>query len=117
MTVSGPPSPFPGGALLQVAGRFDSTIQVWLTGYEFVGAVLGLFIAYQAYRGYRRNQSRPMLFMSLGFVLVVGVPVLLTIPFLFVASIPQAVYQFVIQTSEVAGLVSIIYALRVDPGT
>lgn len=53
--------------------------------------------------------------MSLGFVLVVGVPVLLTVPFLLVPSIPQAGYQFVIQTAEVAGLVCIIYALRVDP--
>jgi hypothetical protein len=101
--------------LLQAGSRFDSAIQVWLTGYELVGAVLGLFIAYQAYRGYRRNESRPMLFMSLGFVLVVGVPVLLTVPFLLVPSIPQAGYQFVIQTAEVAGLVCIIYALRVDP--
>ena len=115
MTVSTLPSLFPGGALLQAASRFESTVQVWLTGYELVGAALGLFIAYQAYRGYRRNESRPMLFMSLGFVLVVGVPVLLTIPFLLVPSIPQAAYQFAIQTSEIAGLVSIVYALRVDP--
>ena len=107
-------APLPG-AVLQAASRFESTVQVWLTGYELAGAVLGLFIAYQAYRGYRRNESRPMLFMSLGFVLVVGVPVLLTIPFLLVPAVPQAVYQFVIQTSEVAGLVCIIYALRVDP--
>ncbi|MEF8855701.1 MAG: hypothetical protein V5A24_09460, partial [Haloarculaceae archaeon] len=43
------------------------------TGY-LLAAILGLFIAYQAYRGYRRNDSRPMLFISLGFVLALGVP-------------------------------------------
>jgi len=105
----------PAVTVLQAGNRFDSAVQVWLTGYELVGAVLGLFIAYQAYRGYRRNESRPMLFMSLGFVLVVGLPVLLTVPFLLFPAIPQAAYQFVIQTFEVAGLVCIIYALRVDP--
>ncbi|MCW8173191.1 hypothetical protein D8S78_19205 [Natrialba swarupiae] len=31
-------------------------------------------IAYIAYRGYRRNESRPMLYLSTGFVLVLGVP-------------------------------------------
>ena len=100
---------------LQAANRFDSAVQVWLTGYEFVGALLGLFVAYQAYRGYRRNESRPMLFIALGFVLIVGLPVALTIPFLFVPAIPQPAYQFVVQTAEIAGLGSIIYALRVDP--
>jgi hypothetical protein len=101
--------------VLQAGNRFDSAVQVWLTGYEFVGALLGLFIAYQAYRGYRRNESRPMLFIALGFVLVVGLPVLLTVPFLLVSAIPQAAYQFTIQTSEIAGLVCIVYALRVEP--
>jgi len=102
-------------AVLQAANRFDSAVQMWLTGYEFVGALLGLFVAYQAYRGYRRNESRPMLFIALGFVLIVGLPVVLTVPFLFVPAIPQAAYQFTIQTSEIVGLASIIYALRVDP--
>jgi hypothetical protein len=101
--------------VLQAANRFDSAVQVWLTGYELVGALLGLFVAYQAYRGYRRNESRPMLFIALGFVLIVGLPVALTVPFLLVPAIPQAAYQFTIQTAEVGGLVCIIYALRVDP--
>lgn len=29
---------------------------------------LGLLIAYQGFRGYRRNQSEPMLFVAIGFV-------------------------------------------------
>lgn len=31
---------------------------------------LGFFIAYQAYRGYRRHQSRTMLYISGGFVCI-----------------------------------------------
>ena len=53
--------------MLQTANRFDSAVQVWLTGYEMVSAVLGLFIASQACRGYRRNESPPMLLLSLPF--------------------------------------------------
>jgi hypothetical protein len=38
----------------------------------FVGKLLvmglGLLIAYQGFRGYRRNQSEPMLFVAIGFV-------------------------------------------------
>jgi len=50
--------------VLRAASRFDSAVQVWLTGYEMVGAVLGLFVASQTYRGYRRNESPPMLLLS-----------------------------------------------------
>ena len=53
--------------MLQTANRFDSAVQVWLTGYEMVGVALGLLIASQACRGYRRNESPPMLSMSLPF--------------------------------------------------
>lgn len=36
-----------------------------------VGVLLvGLFISYQAYRGYRRNQSPAMLYLGVGFALI-----------------------------------------------
>lgn len=37
---------------------------------KFVTMVLGFLIAYQAYRGYRRNNRQPMLFMAIGFSIV-----------------------------------------------
>ncbi|MFC7130514.1 DUF7521 family protein [Haloferax chudinovii] len=37
---------------------------------KLVTMVLGFLIAYQAYRGYRRNHSRPMLYVAIGFVLI-----------------------------------------------
>lgn len=101
--------PLQGGA----EGIAVST-QALLTGYELVGAVLGVFIAYQAYRGYRRNDSRPMLFISLGFILIFAGGVGVLTVFLLVPSIPEAGIQVLNQTVEIAGLLCIIYALRVE---
>jgi len=84
-----------------------------LQGYELVGAVLGIVIAGLAYRGYRRNDSRPMLFVSLGFALALGIPLVLTVVYL---ALPvdgwQVAMQLVTQTVEIAGLLCIIYGLR-----
>ncbi|MEF8885693.1 MAG: hypothetical protein V5A44_11300 [Haloarculaceae archaeon] len=38
-----------------------------------VTALVGFFVAYQAYRGYRRNDSRPMLFLGVGIAFVTTV--------------------------------------------
>ena len=35
---------------------------------------LGLVIGYQAYRGFRRNDSRPMQYLSLGLILLTAIP-------------------------------------------
>jgi hypothetical protein len=36
-------------------------------------AVVGAYVAYQAYRGFRRNESRPMQYLSIGLFLLTGV--------------------------------------------
>jgi len=99
--------------VLQGTGPPSEAVAIALQAYELVGAALGVIIAFLAYRGYRRNESRPMLFVSLGFALALGVPLVLTV--LFVA-LPLAGWQihvqFVIQTVEIAGLLSIVYGLR-----
>lgn len=43
-------------------------MNVVLVGGTLLVVVLGLLIAYQGYRAYRRQQSRPMLFASAGFL-------------------------------------------------
>lgn len=40
--------------------------------------VLGLVVGYQAYRGFRRNSSRPMQLLSIGLVLLTAIPFTLT---------------------------------------
>ena len=99
--------------LLQVESISEST-RLLLNGYEVLGAILGLFIAYLAYRGYVRNDSRPMLFIAIGFALILGLPLLLFVPRLVGVQVNAAVLQAIVQTFEIAGLVSIIYALRIE---
>ena len=99
--------------VVQASGTPSETVQRGLLAYELLGAVVGVFIAYLAYRGYRRNQSRPMLFVSLGFVLALGVPLVVTLTYL---ALPitggRIVLQVVNQTFELVGLLSIVYGLR-----
>jgi hypothetical protein len=77
---------------------------------DVLSALLGIAIAYVAWRGYRRNDSRPMLILSAGFVLALAVPFALLV--LFVADgVPQGMLSVLSQTSQVVGLGAILYAL------
>jgi hypothetical protein len=86
-----------------------------LQAYEMVGAALGLFIAYLAYRGYRRNDSRPMLYFAVGFGVILGLPIPVVALSLLFPAIPGPSTQAVIQTLEMGGLLCIVYALRMEP--
>ena len=49
----------------------DELTLFWLTSLtKGLALVLGAFIVYLAYRGYRRNASRPLLYVSIGFALI-----------------------------------------------
>ncbi|WP_435361118.1 DUF7521 family protein [Haloarchaeobius sp. DFWS5] len=37
---------------------------------KLFAVALGLFVAVQSYRGYRRNESEPMLYLAIGFVFI-----------------------------------------------
>ncbi|NHN43285.1 hypothetical protein G9C85_16835 [Halorubellus sp. JP-L1] len=88
-----------------------SELQYALLGVEAVTVVLGLVIAYVAVQGYRRNESRPMLFVATGFVLLVGVPAVLGIGYL-ASLLPQTVVSIGGTVSEVLAMASILYGLR-----
>jgi hypothetical protein len=77
---------------------------------DVLSALLGIAIAYVAWRGYRRNGSRPMLILSVGFVLALAVPFGLLLVFV-AAGVPQGVVSVVSQASQVVGLGAILYAL------
>jgi hypothetical protein len=99
--------------MLQAGTQLSESLRMGLLAYELFGAALGVVIAYLAYRGYRRNQSRPMLFVAVGFALALGVPLVLTVVYL---ALPitggRVAVQVTSQTFEVAGLLCIIYGLR-----
>jgi uncharacterized membrane protein (DUF441 family) len=92
----------------------DGTTVALLQAYEMVGAAIGLFIAYLAYRGYRRNASRPMLYLAIGFGVILGLPIPVVALSLLFPSIPGPVVQAFVQTLEIGGLLCIVYALRMD---
>ncbi|MFC6786692.1 hypothetical protein ACFQFH_12610 [Halobaculum halobium] len=81
---------------------------------ELLGVVLGLTIGYIAYRGYRRNDARPMLFVALGFVLLFGVPALAAGVYLLVPAVSEVHAGAATQIAELLGLVSVLYGLRTD---
>jgi hypothetical protein len=99
--------------VLQTGGQPMSEVALALQLYELVGAALGLVIAYIAYRGYRQNDSRPMLFVSLGFALALGVPLVVTVLYLLLPiNGMEVALQVGIQTIEIIGLLCIIYGLQ-----
>jgi hypothetical protein len=80
---------------------------------QLLTAVLGLLIAYTAYQGYRRNDSRPMFFIALGFALAIGLPVLLVVPSLVLrGTTALAAVAVASEVFTLVGLGCILYALR-----
>lgn len=71
-----------------------------------VGVAVGALVVYQAWRGYRRNDSAPMLFLAVGLLLLGPVHFLLTLPSL--GSLPTAAMQ---QLLDVVGLLVVLYSL------
>lgn len=78
---------------------------------QILSVIIGVFIAYQAFRGYQRNESRPMLFLALGFMLVLAVPFTLFVLYGVVPGISVTAVIIVSQVSQVSGLIAILYAL------
>lgn len=82
--------------------------------------VVGLFIAYQAVRGLLRNDSRQMLYLSIGMVLLFGVAYALA----FVVSVLlwtqaiavvwQDLLQLAVRLVQLSGLVCIAYSMYTD---
>lgn len=77
---------------------------------KLIVMVLGFLIAYQAYRGYRRQHSQPMLYVAIGFVFISFGAVIEGILF-------DVLGLMLFQASTVAtiivavGMLSVLYAL------
>jgi membrane-associated HD superfamily phosphohydrolase len=85
-----------------------------------VAVLVGLFISYQAYRGLRRNDSRQMLYLSVGMILLFGVAyglAFLTSAFLQFRLLPlvyQDALRLAVRVVQVAGLACIAYSMYID---
>lgn len=94
--------------LLQTVSVTESALVVL---FSVVVAVVGVFVAYQAFRGYRRNESRPMLFLALGIVFLTGVPVAVHHGLGLLTAATEAQILVAITAAHLAGVVAILYAL------
>jgi hypothetical protein len=78
---------------------------------EIIPMILGLAISYLAYTAYRQNQSRPMLYVAVGFILVLFVQAPLALIFIYILDLPSPVVNTLLQIPEFAGLGLILYGL------
>jgi len=76
-----------------------------------VTAVVGAFVAYQAHRGYRRNESRSMLALAVGILLLTTGPFLLRQALMLGGVADGASAALAVQAARVAGLVVLLYAI------
>ena len=73
-------------------------------------ALVGAFVAYQGYRGYRRNDSRPMLFLAVGILLLTTVPFLVRRSLSLAGIGGPAGGQFAALSVSVLGLLAVLYS-------
>ncbi|WP_018257835.1 DUF7521 family protein [Halomicrobium katesii] len=73
-------------------------------------AVVGGFVAYQAYRGYRRNASRAMLSLAVGILLLTTIPFVLKQPLVLLSLATTAEAELIAQTCRITGLLTVLYA-------
>ncbi|WP_250137786.1 DUF7521 family protein [Halorientalis salina] len=99
----------PIGRSLQAVGSLDAEAAIVALG--FVTASVGAFVAYQAFRGYRRNDSRPMLLLAVGIGLLTVVPFVVARGLQVVAPLSDAQYILLITGFDIAGLSAILYSL------
>ncbi|WIV68170.1 DUF7521 family protein [Natrialbaceae archaeon AArc-T1-2] len=77
----------------------------------FLVALVGTLIAYQAYRGYRRNDSTSMLYLAIGLLLLTLCPFLVNVTVNTLFGPDWIVIVFLENVSRLLGLVAITYSL------
>jgi len=83
----------------------------WLgPGAKIVALLLGAFIVYLAYRGFRRNRSRPLFYVAIGFALITAGTIAEGLLYVIIGS--ELLSAIAVGTSiTVLGFVAIIYSI------
>jgi hypothetical protein len=83
----------------------------WLvTGAKIVALLLGAFIVYLAYRGFRRNRSRPLFYVAVGFALITAGTIAEGLLYVIIGS--ELLTAIAVGTTiTVLGFVAIIYSI------
>lgn len=79
--------------------------------FSAVIAAAGGFVAYQAYRGYQCNESRPMLYLAVGIVFLTVVPAGINYGLSSATTATDAEILGAITVAHLGGVVAILYAL------
>lgn len=74
-------------------------------------ATVGVFVVYQAYRGYRRNESHPMLYLAVGVILLTAVPFGVNYSLVVLTAATDAQILLAITVVNLAGVSAILSAL------
>lgn len=98
------------GSLLQLSDAIGNTEGLVFL-FPAVIAIAGVFVAYQAYRGYQRNQSQPMLYLALGIVLLTAVPASINLGLSSLTTATEAGVLLAITVAHLTGVAAILYAL------
>jgi Na+-driven multidrug efflux pump len=78
--------------------------------FSIVALALGVGTTYLAVRGYLRNGQRPMLFVTVGFVIVLLTPILLLFVFIFPIA-GEITFYAISAINQTVGLCLILYGL------
>ncbi|ARS89096.1 DUF7521 family protein [Natrarchaeobaculum aegyptiacum] len=94
--------------------QIDLSFELIVQGTLFsILTVLGLAIVAIAFQGYRRNQSRPMLFLAVGFAAII-LPELAMTVVTRIVEISQFWTVTVFQVTNVFAFLCILYAITMD---
>lgn len=75
-------------------------------------AVLGLFVASLAYRGYVDNDSTPMFFLTLGIAFLTTVPFLVSYGSNWLLPIEEPIIVLLVTTSHLLGLLALFRSFK-----
>lgn len=100
-----------GLPVLQIARETGQLRVLAVLSTFVVSVLLGLFIARKAYQGYRATQSMPMLWLSVGIVLLTAVPAVLSAVLTTLTAVPGYLVVLATNGAEILGLIAIAYSL------
>lgn len=87
------------------------TLQTVTTAAAGLTAILGLYVALLAYRGYRRNDSEPMRVLAVGILFIAVVPYLVSFVLAPLLGLTDAQAILGVTLSHTAGLVAVYRSL------
>lgn len=111
MTASAAATGIDAGVVLETTVfGLDEETTIFFVG--LASAALGTVVAWTAYRGYARNESRPMLFLAVGVAFLTVVPFVLSHTVDRVTGAADATVLLVVTLCHLFGLVSIVRSFR-----